>query len=105
MSEKILVNKKFVQVATEFRDNFFKNKKWEKFFTVVYNLKYRWVDEREYEDFKEYINFIKNELPKDLKYRALTKTFKLTVNYKGFIVNLNFKNNGLTYKGCGYIGK
>ena len=60
---------------------------------VIYNLKYRWRDEREYEDFEEYRKAIKN-LFKDTAFLfvSLTKTFALRLkdNETGKVFEVKF---------------
>lgn len=53
----------------------------EKLASVVYRLKDRWADEREYEDFADYETIVKERFEKSgIKVTKVTKTFAITTS-------------------------
>lgn len=63
----------------------------------IYYLKFRWADEKDYEDFDDYRNVFKKHLEKSIyKFVSLDKRFKLTVKNTetGHIFTVSFKEDG-----------
>ena len=67
---------------------------------VLSDLKYRWQDEREYEDFADYINAVKAKLPEGATFTSLTKTFELRFSLAdGTPKWMRVKGNGVMWGG------
>ena len=64
-----------------------------------YYLKARWQEEKEYEDFDEYIKIFKDIFKKyDLEEMVITKAFKITVKKLGWKTYFGLNYNGITFK-------
>jgi len=65
----------------------------------LYYLKQRWSDEREYEDFDEYVKIFKDTFKKyGFENIKLTKSFKVTLNHLGWKTQFGLNYNGITFK-------
>jgi hypothetical protein len=53
-----------------------------KFFDRVTYLKGRWLDEREYENFDEYVKVARNALPSEFTLKKMSKGFELLIQRK-----------------------
>ena len=65
----------------------------------LYYLKQRWNDEREYEDFDEYVKIFRDTF-KDYGFKnvKLTKSFKITINHLGWETQFRLNFNGISFK-------
>ena len=61
----------------------------------LYMLKYRWMDEREYEDFNDYIENAKKNI-KSFKIKKMQKSFAIFFDLNG--IDLKLKLNAKTYR-------
>lgn len=61
----------------------------------LYMLKFRWMDEREYEDFNDYIENAKKNI-KSFKIKKMQKSFAIFFDFKG--IDLKLKLNAKTYR-------
>ena len=65
----------------------------------LYYLKQRWLDEREYEDFDEYIKIFKDTFKKyGFDNLNLTKSFKITLSHLGWKTQFGLNYSGITFK-------
>ena len=62
--------------------------------TYIYDLKYRWKDEREYEDFKNYQSAIKSQVT-CVDVISITKGFSMVCVFEGQKYNVKFNNNAI----------
>ena len=60
----------------------------------LYMLKYRWMDEREYEDFNEYVENAKKNV-KSFKIKKIHKTFTVLFDINNTEVKLKLNNNDI----------
>ena len=61
----------------------------------LYMLKFRWMDEREYEDFNDYIENAKKNI-KSFKIKKMQKSFAIFFDLNG--IDLKLKLNAKTYR-------
>jgi len=68
---------------------------------LLWYLKDRWQDEREYEDFADYIQKVKEFVEKkDFIFIKMTKGFKITIKHLTTLITLQIRTNnvGVTIK-------
>ena len=65
----------------------------------LYYLKSRWNDEKEYEDFNEYVKIFQDTFKKyGFEDITLTKSFKITLKHLGWKTQFGLNYNGITFK-------
>ena len=65
----------------------------------LYYLKQRWTDDREYEDFDEYIKIFKDTFKKyGFDNLNLTKSFIITLKHLGWKTQFGLNYKGITFK-------
>ena len=65
----------------------------------LYYLKQRWTDEREYEDFEEYIKIFKDTFKKyGFDNLNLSKSFKITLKHLGWKTQFGLNYKGINFK-------
>ena len=60
----------------------------------LYMLKYRWMDEREYEDFNDYVENAKKNV-KSFRIKKIQKTFAVFFDVNGTEVKLKLNSNDI----------
>lgn len=76
-------------------NHLFTTDEFQKDIDYLYMLKYRWMDEKEYEDFNDYVENAKKNV-KSFKINKIHKTFAVFFDINGTEVKLKLNNNDIS---------